>query len=381
MDRQNSHLVDKIINKIYEDDNKRITFYQFMKMALYEDDLGYYTKERLKIGKSADFYTSSSVGPAFGKTFANNFLELFTYIENNQCYNIVEIGGGNGRFARDVLDEIKVKNIDIYNNLTYYMSETSSYHEKLQSETLKEHIKHICWIREVEELPQSFQGIFFSNELIDAFPVHKVIKENNQLKEIYVTYDDKNKKFKELDGELSDGKLSHYFTNQEINLIENQVAEVNTDAIEWLESISKILNKGYIVTVDYGYDAEELYRNNRMAGTLMCYHKHTAIDNPYENIGDQDITSHVNFSLLINHGQELDVEKVWFTTQSKFLMNNGILSYLQENPQDEQGNKMNRAIRQLILPEQMGETFKVLVQQKNIQNNKYKFLEDIWKQY
>lgn len=378
MSSENSFLEEKIIEKIKKSPHKQISFYEFMKMALYEESLGYYTKERLKIGKDADFYTSSSVGSVFGKTFANNFIELLPFTTDNNQYNIVEIGGGNGRFAKDVLDEIKVKNQGIYNNLVYYMSETSPYHEKLQSETLNEHIEHIKWIKNVESLTQPFHGIFFSNELIDAFPVHKIVQENGELKEIYVVYDEVDKEFKEINGELSNSNLRGYFENQKIVLLENQVAEVNLEATDWIHSINKVLYKGYIVTVDYGYEANELYASNRMAGTLMCYHKHTANDNPFQNIGDQDITSHVDFSLLMNLGEKLGLKNILYTNQSKYLLNNGILNYLRENPQNELDRKTNRAIKQLIIPETMGETFKVLVQQKNILNEEYNFLQNIW---
>ncbi|MGD9678751.1 MAG: class I SAM-dependent methyltransferase [Vulcanibacillus sp.] len=380
-------LVRKIIELIMESPNKRITFYQFMNLALYEKKLGYYTKNKNKIGKADDFYTNSSVGPVFGKTIANNFLELLPYTTDDLEYNILEIGGGNGQFAKDVLDELKVKKSKIYVNLTYYMLETSSFHQSIQSEKLKEHSGKVVWLDNISVLSRPFKGIIFSNELFDAFPVHKVKYHSGKLYEIYVTWDEKDSKFKEVINVLSDIRLEEYFKKQNILLKEGQIAEVNLDALTMLNSINEVLEKGYVLTIDYGYLAFELYDRNRLGGTLICYYEHTANDDCYQNIGDQDITSHVNFSALIDYGMELGLENICFTYQSIFLLNNGILDYFKKLDTFDHQNtdffnnkdlKTNRAIRQLITPGEMGETYKVLLQQKKINNSNYNFLKDIW---
>jgi len=389
-DRFMTTLLNEIIQTIQKSKQNRITFYQFMKMALYYPELGYYTKDRTKIGKKADFYTSTSVGPVFGKTLANHFLELLPYTHDGQDYHLFEMGGGDGRLARDILDEMKEKQPGIYDRVTYYMLESSPYHKKLQYGHLKDHAEHLIWLNDLEELPAPFQGIIFSNELVDAFPVHKVREWEGRLQEIYVTWDEREATFKEVIDEPSSKRLADYFKEQNIRLREGQTAEVNLEAIEWLKNVSAKLHKGYLLTIDYGYPAEELYASHRHEGTLMCYHQHLANDNPYQNIGDQDITTHVNFSLLINLGEHLGLEPVWFTTQGYFLLNNGILNYLHEIEMEslekrdlfqDQSLKVNRAIRQLITPGEMGETFKVLLQQKNIENKQYRFLTDVWKQY
>ncbi|WP_339062265.1 SAM-dependent methyltransferase [Tepidibacillus marianensis] len=379
----------KIIKTIQEQKNKRISFYDFMKMALYETDLGYYTKDRTKIGKAADFYTSSSVGPVFGKTIANTFIELLTYIADDH-YTILEIGGGDGRFARDVLSGIKQKNETFYENITYYMIETSSFHQKLQEEQVREHLGHVKWVNRLEDLPQPFQGVIFSNELVDAFPVHMVQMKKGELQEVYVAWDEDQQKFIEILDHVSDAFIDNYFKEQNIQLKEDQIAEVNTDAIEWLEIIAQTLHKGYMITIDYGYPADELYASHRQNGSVMCYHRHIANDNPYQNIGDQDITTHVNFSILMDEGEKLGLKTILFTTQSYFLLNSGILNYLKEvHPTEMQDKdlfhdktlKMNRAIRQLITPGEMGETFKVLIQQKNVNDHQFKFMTGILQQF
>ncbi|TCS84435.1 class I SAM-dependent methyltransferase [Tepidibacillus fermentans] len=390
MKNSQNQLKDKIIQKIKNQKDQRITFYEFMKMALYEPDLGYYTKNRTKIGKAADFYTSSTVGPVFGKTIANTFLELLPYSTDKEDYTILEMGGGDGRFARDALTGIKEKNLHIYEKLIYYMIETSPYHQDLQRERLKEHLDHVKWVDRLEEIPQPFQGVIFSNELVDAFPVHLVQMKEGKLKEIYVTWDEEKGDFAQITDEISTKELETYFLEQKIILKEEQIAEVNLDAIQWLETIVKFLDKGYVITIDYGYPADELYASHRQNGTLMCYHRHVANENPYQKIGDQDITSHVNFTELINRGEKLGLKTILFTTQSYFLLNSGILEYLQEIELNQmlqrdlfhdEALKMNRAIRQLITPGEMGETFKVLVQQKNVSDHQFRFMTGIIEQY
>lgn len=386
---EQNRLTKKIIDKIESSPRKKITFYEYMSMTLYEPELGYYTKDKTKIGKNADFYTSSSVGSVFGQTITNSFIELLPHSTKGECYSILEIGGGTGRFAKDVLDSIRREFPDIYLRLKYYMLEASPFHQELQQEYLREHLDNMFWLNSLEDL-EGFEGIIFSNELIDSFPVHKVQRLSGELKEAYVTWNAENSCFEEVMDELSDSRLNDYFMEQGIQLRDGQIAEVNLEAVNWIRTVSKVLKRGFILTIDYGYPAEELYTTYRNNGTLMCYYRHVANDNPYINVGEQDITTHVNFSVLINKGEELGLKYVWFTTQSHFLINNGILNYLQDvelsqldekNIIQDEALKRNRAIRQLITPGEMGETFKVLLQQKNVGDNKYRFLKEVWEQY
>lgn len=384
--QQHTPLSELISERIISSPDKKITFYDFMQMALYEDELGYYTKDKSKIGKSADFYTSSSVGPIFGQVISNSFIEMLPYTTSGDSYSILEIGGGDGRFARDVLDNYKNNHKSVYQKLKYYMLETSPYHKNLQANYLSEHIDRVEWLDNMSDI-NNFEGIIFSNELIDAFPVHKVKKEEGILKETYVTFNEATEQFEEKTDQLSNDRLENYFTEQGIVLKEGQTAEVNLAAIDWVKSIGDKLKKGYVVTIDYGYLADELYASYRHNGTLMCYYRHIANENPYINIGEQDITAHVNFSILIENGHNIGLDEVWFTTQSNFLLNSGILSYLQEvdinekNILRDEALRLNRAIRQLVTPGEMGETFKILIQQKAIEKKDYKFLKNIWEQY
>ncbi|MBT6048813.1 MAG: methyltransferase, partial [Candidatus Scalindua sp.] len=207
------------------------------------------------------------------------------------------------------------------------------------------------------------EGGFLSNEFVDSLSVHQVIVEDNYLKEIYVTTTD-GVLCEKID-ELSSLELENYFKELKIDLKEGQRAEVNLKALDWVENISCHLNRGFVITIDYGHLAEEFYSEERCSGTLMCYFEHTTSENPYERIGNQDITSHVNLSSIIEAGIKSGLSTTGFVRQSNFLIALGIL------------NKMNDAkgdfsklltMKNLFMPGGMGDMFKVLIQHKGISN-------------
>ena len=193
--------------------------------------------------------------------------------------------------------------------------------------------------------------------------MHQVIVENSCLNEVYVTT--KDGVFCEKIDELSNPKLENYFKELIINLKEGQRAEVNLKALDWMKNISCCLNRGFVITIDYGYQAEELYSVERSRGTLVCYYEHTTNENPYERVGSQDITSHVNFSSIMEAGIKSGLSSTGFVRQSNFLIALGIL------------NKMNDAkgdvsklltMKNLFMPGGMGDMFKVLIQHKGVDN-------------
>jgi SAM-dependent MidA family methyltransferase len=190
-----------------------------------------------------------------------------------------------------------------------------------------------------------------------------VVVEDNCLKEIYVTI--KDDKFCEVIDDLSDPVLEDYFAKSKINLIEGQRAEVNLKALDWMKNIPHYLNRGFVITIDYGHLAEDLYSEQRYRGTLMCYYEHTTSENPYERVGSQDITSHVNFSSLMEAGSRCGLSTTGFTRQSRFLIALGILDKMNK-VQGDIGKLLT--IKNLFLPGGMGDVFKVLIQHKGIDN-------------
>lgn len=267
-----------------------------MDLALYHPEHGYYTAGKNRIGQQGDFFTSVSVGPLFGRILARQF-QVWGVAE------VIEIGGHRGQLRADILAAAP--------ELRYRVVEVG------------------------EQLPEQITGCVFSNELLDALPVHRVCGD----KEVYVTTD-----FTEVLGPLSDRRLPR--------LPAGYRSEFNLRALDWLTDISRRLT-GYLLTIDYGFERPEYFAPHHQDGHLQCYYRHTKSGNPYEHIGEQDITAHVDFTSLIEHGKTLGLEPVLFTTQERYLMKLGV---------DEIMAQPNAA-RQL-LHSTMGHTFKVLIQQK-----------------
>jgi len=225
-------------------------------------------------------------------------------------------------------------------------------------------------------------GCLFSNELVDSFPVHLVYQKDGEIKEVFVGHDGED--FKEILGIPSTPSLMEYLQNYALPLTEGQRAEVNLNALSWLTEVSQILKKGFLLTIDYGYEAEELYHPARREGTLLCYYQHTTSSNPYERIGYQDITAHVNFTALIKKGAALGFKKNGLVEQYKFLIALGLLRDLESleinRYQFSPGEfwKQKLAMKNFLVPGGMGTLFKVLIQSKGVEEANLIGLQDIF---
>ena len=202
-------------------------------------------------------------------------------------------------------------------------------------------------------------------------PVHLVEMTPAGLMEVYVTALDG--EFGEMLDEPSTPELADYLKRFGISLFAGQRAEINLAAIGWLEAVAKAVEKGFVLTIDYGYPADELYAPMRKNGTLLCYYKHTTEESPYTRVGLQDITSHVNFTALMARGEELGLHTVWFGEQYRFLLGTGLMEEmlaLEKSCASETELIKNRlALKKLMLPDGgMGDTFKVLIQAKGVDN-------------
>ncbi|MCA9477300.1 MAG: SAM-dependent methyltransferase, partial [Nitrospira sp.] len=209
---------------------------------------------------------------------------------------------------------------------------------------------------------ESLTGVFFSNELVDAFPVHRVKGTLSGLQEILVDYVEG--KFVERIGTLSSSKVTDYVQNQQIVVPEGCTSELHVQAGDWMAEVARVLHRGVVITVDYGHSATDYYQADRKAGTLLCYYRHTVSQDPYIRVGEQDMTAHVNFSALANIGARHQLFPVGFTTLANWLMGLGVDGFVAEL--DEESPAM-RALAQLLHPHGMGKTFKVLVQQKHLE--------------
>ncbi len=368
--------LEKIIqNRIQANPKKRITFAEFMELALYHPSEGYYSSGQVGIGKAGDFFTSVSLSADFGELLAEQLAEMASVLNSPQPFQVIEMGAGLGNLANDILSYWQVKHPELLQIIEYTIIEESTALIEKQKALLQPWLNQgvdLNWKNWAEIPDQSIIGCCFSNELIDAFPVHQVIWQDGQLQEIYVT--ESSEKWTEVIAELSTLKILDYFQQLNIdfnsgNYPEGYQTEVNLQALDWLKTVSKKLKQGYLLTIDYGYSATQYYHPQRSQGTLQCYYQHRLHSNPYINVGLQDITAHVDFTTLENQGELLRLEKLAFTQQCLFLMSLGLGDRLVELSSGKYNilEIMQRrdALHQLIDPRGLGK-FGVLLQAKGL---------------
>lgn len=343
-----------VIEKIKE--KGKITFSEFMEMALFYPSLGYYQKEN-PFGLTGSFYTSVNASEKFGFSLANAFKYCFDKID--LALNICEMGAGSGMLANDILNYFKNNEPDLYKKINYTIIEKSSYLIQQQKDLLKEHIDKVSWTA-FEDF-KGFNGIFFSNELVDAFPVHRIIKTDGKIKELYVIYHDNRLQF--YPDKLSDPELEDFINKVKLKLVDKQIADINLESKKWIKSLGEKIDKGIIITIDYGFTSDKLYAPFRMDGTVTCYFKHTQNNDFFDRIGYQDITAFVDFTALIEYGKDAGLNFIKLTPQSLFLVQSGILEFIKNASTDLEKS----SIKSLIVPEGgFGTNFHVLLQGKNI---------------
>ena len=338
----------------------RITFAEFMDIALYWPGKGYYTSENVRWGKDGDYLTSIDVSPVFGRLLAYQINEMWQNLGSPPQFSIIEVGAGREGLSFHIRDTIKKLFPEFYKAADFQLVDVNPIHiQKLEERT--------SFHSSIEDIKPGITGCIISNELIDAFPVHRVV-EMDGLKEIYVGYEDAG--FMEIRGELSSSGLNDYLEKIGIKLEQGQKAEINLKALDWIKSIGALLERGFVITIDYGLPARELFRHNRN-GNLLCYYRHTMNNNPFHQIGYQDITAKVDFTSLAAAGRDAGLEVTGFTTQFYFFMGIGALGEFKEVEELNMGNldafQWNQGIKELMLPGGMGDDFKVLIQHKDVE--------------
>ncbi len=353
-------------------DRGKISFAEFMDLALYHPREGYYFSSRERIGPAGDYYTAPHVHPAFGHLLARQFRQMWEILGRPSPFSLVEMGGGRGLLCADILAYCREQQPDFYRDLIYILAEVALPRDDQQTTRCSPFVREGKLESVTPETvlggSKAFTGCLFSNELIDAFPVHLVRQEEGEIREIYVTMSGAS--FAEVDGPPSTPALGEYFSLYGCPLEEGQRAAVNLKALEWVEGVSRALRRGFVMSIDYGYEAPELYHPDRRDGTLLGYFRHTTSSDPYERIGFQDLTSHVNFTALIRKGESLGLKKAGYTEQYRFLVSLGLLQDLEDLENESPGAsgpaflKNKLAMRNLLIPGGMGTLFKVLVQSR-----------------
>jgi SAM-dependent MidA family methyltransferase len=347
-----------------------ITFAKYMDACLYDPQHGYYTRaEQLP---RRDYFTSVDASPIFGRLLARQFQEMWVQLGRPAEFLLVELGAGTGALAAQILDFIAESFPEFYSAVQYVAVERSAARRTAAAATatLAPHLaaKHFAM---VSDMPTQIPcGCIFSNEFFDALPVHRLIREGNEVREVYVGSGTKG--LCEQFGPLSTPALTEYLTVQGITLQEGQLAEVNLEACAWIAEMGTRLGRGFVLTIDYGHEAGELYDDRHMRGTLLAYEKHRASENFFRAPGQQDLTAHVNFTALDHHGVRAGLQRTGLTSQSNFLLSlarHSDFADLQSPAMGETEQARARLLfKTLIYPEGMGEAFQILIQHKRIEH-------------
>lgn len=350
-----------------------ITFARFMDLALYHPEYGYYMRplepDRERIGWSGDFYTSSDVHPALARALVRQILQIDEHLGSPRPFTVVEMGPGKGLLAREFLSGCQHESASFLDRLHYVLIERSPAMRGLQRINLAPWLGDpgpLSWLDSLEALGSGcVTGAMLSNELVDAFPVHRLRYQGGEPKEIHVEY--RGGRFGERLGPLSSPDLSRYLERlASLGLVfsDGYTTEINLDALRWIRSVARVLGRGLVITIDYGHTAQDLYTPARPTGTLVCYHHQTASDDPYLRVGLQDITAHVDFSSLATAGEEAGLRVTGFTNQMSFLIGLGVEQTLEEL---EPGAAEFQSLVHLLRPDGMGRTFKILIQHKDME--------------
>lgn len=338
-----------------------VTFAWFMEQALYHPEHGYYSSGRAKIGRGGDYFTSVSVGPLFGRLMGAQFAEMWEALGRPGEFTIVEQGAHGGEFARDVLSAAQERTPDFFDALQYRIVEPFARLESRQRERLREFPSRVQWSRSVAELV-SFVGIHFSNELLDAMPVHLVRWTGTEWAERCVRCSGESFAF--TDCPLSSERLASRVRAIPLPLLAGYETEVNLAALDWIDSLASKLMRGFVIAVDYGYPRDVYYAEHRTNGTLQSYAKHCVVSSPLSHPGESDITAHVDWTTVAERAESAGLSVSGFTDQHHFITGllTGSIGHEFEGAADAQ---TRRALQTLMHPTMLGMTFQFLVLAKN----------------
>ncbi len=348
----------EIIRRIRE--KGPITFAEFMEVALYWHDGGYYARGENVWGPEGDYITNTDISPVFARLVARQIGECWEALGRPDDFGLVEAGAGRGLLSKGVLDFLKADNPGLFNAVKVWLVEKNPNLRQKESQKAS-------WHEDMPGVDAGIKGVLLSNELIDSFPFHRVV-ERGGLKELYVDFDDGRFFFRE--GNPSTALLEAYLKRFSIGLSFGQVAHINLDATRWVRKAASILSKGFVITIDYGLPSRELYAQDRPA-TVQCHFRHRVNNDPFANIGSQDITTNVDFTALMAFGGDAGLGLTGFATQKNFLMGLGIVDELggiEEMGVENSGKlRYNEAVKRLFMPGGVGDVFKVLIQHKGIE--------------
>ena len=338
-----------------------IGFDRFMDLALYAPGMGYYSGGARKFGAAGDFVTAPEISSTFSQTIATQTAQILAL----SAPQIIEVGGGSGRMAADLLLELERRG-----SLpdTYHILELSGELRERQHATLTKRASHLLarvdWL---DRLPEHFDGLVLANELLDAMPVHRVVWEDAEILERGVSWE--NSEFVWRNRAIKGRVLERAkMLATEYPLPPGYTSEICLASADWTAAWAGILGQGALLLIDYGFPRHEFYHPQRDDGTLMCHYRHHAHGEPFFLPGLQDITAHVDFTAIVEAGFEAGLDFLGYTTQATFLLNCGLTEVLARTPIEDVMRYVPQAqaAQKLISPAEMGELFKVIALGKGI---------------
>ena len=372
-----------------------------MDLALYDSEFGYYARAAQRSGRAGDFFTSVDVGPVFGELLEVQLAEMSRILSSRFVipnFDLLEAGAGNGRLSADILRAAKTRDPGFYESIRLHLVDASAEARRAHAGTLGDLAGRLASSGPV--LPEAFEGALIANELLDAMPVHQVVMREDGLREVYVaaagvaqpfqgcdrraespapqlntrlTTDDgrlttDDCRLTTVEGPLSTPALAEYLERLGVTLEPGWRVEINLRAVDWVRDAARRLRRGFIILIDYGHDARELYSPSHSTGTLTTFVKHRSggpegsPDSPawLQQPGDQDITAHVDFTSVRAAAEAEGLTTFGFLDQTYFLM--GLLADL-PNPQSAIRNPQ---FKTLMMPGGLGSTHKVLILGKDV---------------
>lgn len=332
-----------------------LPFVDFMNLALYSPEYGYYQSDLLKIGPQGDFITAPELTPLFGKALASQCEQVFKTLDQPV---ILEFGAGTGKLALDILKALEA--LDALPT-AYYILELSQNLRKRQQKNLQTQLPHLMdriqWLDKWPEHP--LKGVFIANEVLDAMPVHRFLQKETGLFESFVHLD-ANETCGEIFLPCTNPRLENYLKKALPASLAPYLSEANLFIEGWIKACADSLQQGLILLIDYGFPRHEFYHPDRNQGTLLCHYQHKVHSNPFIQVGLQDITAHVDFTEVAECAQKAGLDVAGFSNQASFLINNGLLDLLADMTDERERIKNTQAVKQLIEPQEMGELFKVI---------------------
>jgi SAM-dependent MidA family methyltransferase len=340
---------------------KEIPFVEFMHYALYAPGDGYYSSGLQKLGKYGDFITAPELTPLFGTTLAKQLQQILPQLANPSVF---EFGAGSGALCVDILRYLESVDCLPQSYLILELSANLRHRQVEHIQTQLHHLAHrVQWLDRWPESP--FNGVVIANEVLDAMPVHRFLQKEQEVYESYISLNEDQQLIEQFKP-CQNKRLLNYVQSRLPRQETPYVSEANLYIDEWVAALYQMLGQGLVLLIDYGFPRHEYYHPDRNQGTLMCHYQHRTHSNPLIHVGEQDITAHVDFTHVAEAGQNAGFHVAGYTNQASFLLANDLLSLLDLIDNERDLINAKQAIKQLTHPSEMGELFKVIALNKQM---------------